>query len=665
MNWYHCAQPTYEDIDILEAWNPTPDEEQALRPAPGTPAPRAPQLMVPLFPRRPKTPSRKASSSSSTAPPKLLTKRYLSTDCWRYGVMLFCDVSTLLRLHVVCTQLRQVLNDPAFVVEWQTACWYLQTRGCVCERNLFYLDVCQYLDFAFDCLGITSTRVSDVALKSTGRTANLDYATRIPLPHVDPRRAPRCFASGLLDVWMENWIVPMPRMLFVPVEDTQVHSGGHGDPFWLDHHPVPEQDGEESETPAQTARRGLAQPPPTHFVRTGPDLVQAYESDCRSVGRDPHDPVQDNDDCLGYHATRWARRRLYETAVGIQTYPLHLCLRRSDLVGRAYRSGMEHLESLFLPVQRSLTAHTDGDIQMLTHTGPIYFHPVRYNNESGDFQNWALATLAVTQGVYQHAWFDSVQHTLQRLDDFARTLAMEVEQDLPMYRMCDRWCHLHRRVFLGEAAWPPDPRFPDGSTQPTDRAARQQQRDQAALDVMYDPHYASYNRLLNRMAERNDNLLGADEDGILMLPPYSSHYRYLSDLLGDRERYFAHQRTEATLMHELRELMRLTDYIVRFSMTIGPMTDPLTEMRRFRCLEAYLGAGTSLLMFAPSFRRVPSWRPSEHTLLTAAGRVPRMNLQSNHRFRRYLRFLNRRTLFYVPDPHLPADAYPTEIAPRS
>ena len=679
MNFYHCAQPTYEDLELMEGaewreWDvedlpmpeiPSPPEQEDDRewqklqaemnenvddtpstPAPGTPAPRQPSggVIVPLFPnRREKEAAKKKKTTKKIVvkPPQPSTKRYLSLDAWRYGVLLFCDVSTLLRLNATCSQIRKVLNEPSFVVEWQTACWYLKERPCRCERNVFYLDVSLFLDFAWDALEVRSSRLSDVALKSTGRTLNMDIAHQVPLPHVDPRKSPRCFLPGLLDIWYENWIVPVPRMTFVSVEETQVFVPvGNRDPFWMEHHAVPEVDPkEEEETLAQQLSREIITPQhplPTGFLQTGPDLVKAYTMECELVHRDPHDPAQDNEDCLGYHAVRWARRRLYETAVGVQTYPLQLCLRRSDLVGRAYRSGLQHLDLLFLPIQRSRTGHGDGDIQLLAHRGPIYFHPVRYNNEAGDFAVWALSTLALTQGLYVHAWFDSVHHVMQRMDDFVRTLALEVQEDMPMYRMCDRWNHLHRRIYLGEAAMP----LQQDETQPTNTLERQQKRDQAALDLMYDTHYSPYNRLIGGMATRGDEVMNAG-----FWAPYTTHYGYLTDLLPDPTRHFANQRTEAMLVYELRELMRVMDYIVRFSLTVGPMTDPVTEMRRFRCLEAYLGAGTALLMFAPSFRRIGSWRPSDgNDHLTS--QVPRINLQHNHRFRHYLRFLNERTLFY-------------------
>lgn len=680
MDFYGCAQPTYEDLDLTGAEWVThsvveplladePRDDETTRP--GAPAPRSLATMSSrctplLFPGRHRSAARKMRGKAVPYP----TKRYLSPDVWRYSVLLFCDVSTLLRLNATCRQLRAVLNDPTFIVEWQTACWFLKRRGCRCERNLFYLDVTTFLSFAWDALNLTSSRQSDVALKSAGRCVNLELAPRIRLPYLDPTKQPTCFMPGLLDIWYENWLVPMPRMLSVPVEDAHV-GGPWTDAFWEHHHPIPDSDddGSESEEGSEAQHHEASHPPPAPgFVSIGPDLVAAYEADCAEHHRDPHDPAQDNAECLGYHAVRWARRRMYESAVGVQVYPLSVCLRRNQMVGRAYRNGASHLGMLFLPTERRHLGQADAEIQMLTHTGLVYFHPVRYNNEAGDFVPWALSTLALLQGLYRHAWFDSVHHILRRLDEFTRDLAREVQEDMPLHRMAERWQHLHRRVFLGEAAipqwhvggaWPGQPLIQE-DTEPLDTAReRRQQQDQAALDLLYDPHYAPYNRILGRMAEREDCFFDATVGA-----PYSRHYPYLTELLGDPARHFAAQRTEATLVEELRELMRLSDYVVRFAITVGPQTDRMTELRRYRCLNCYLGVGTSLLLFAPSFRRVPSWRPSEGGR-TLATDVPRVNLQHNHRFRKYLRFLNRRTLFYVSEPLMPAEEWDTEVNPRS
>lgn len=697
--YFNCAQPTYEQLELDGDWdlNETEDllnealeeesPERRRRPPPGSPAPRAlvplfrSPLTVPLFPGRSRR--RSAREVASGRRPMPSTKRYLSPDVWRYTLLFFCDVSTLLRLHATCRQLRAMVGDPEFVTEWQDQAWFLKRRGCRCPRNTFYLDVSQFLEFAWDCLDITSSRTSEVALRSVGRCVSHELAKKVPLGvYLDPRKSPRCFLPGLMDIWYENWILPVPRMVSVPVESTQVRVPlGERSEFWLDHHPVPEAEDDEDGTPeqkrvAERLARGEG-PLDANFQSLGPDMVTAYETDCAGCGRDPHDPMQDNADCLGYHAVRYARRRMYESAVGIQTYPLNLCLRRSDMTGRAYRRGTAFLETLFLPIHRSLIDQTvifqNEGVQLLPHNGPIYFQPVRYTNEAGDFVPWALSTIAFLEGVYRHAWFDSCHHIIRRMGEFARDLAREVQADMPMFRMAERWNHLHRRVFLGEAAipnWHAGGAFPEQQQQhpfvvPQDAhtqslsSDRRSRQDQAALHLMYDPHYQSLNRIIGRMAEREhlywDSQLGS---------PYPGHYPYLIELLTDEGRSFAGQRTESMLVQELRELMHVTDYITRFAMSIAPLTDPLTETRRFRCLSVYLGAGTSLVMFAPSFRRMPSWRPSEGHR-TVANEIPRVNLQANHRFRRYLRFLNRRTLFHVPDPIYPPEAYVQEVNPRA
>lgn len=664
MDFYGCAQPTYEQLELDGVWNDIVAEERPQRPAPGTPAPRDLNLFVPLFPSRRSSSRRSAAAVASGTCPPPSAKRYLSPDVWRFHVLYFCDVSTLLQLHATCSQIRAMIEAVQFVVDWQTQAWYLERR-CPCDRNLFYLKVGQFLEFAWDCLEIPNSRASDVALRACGRCVNMELAPRIPVPYLDPRNSPRCFLPGLLDIWYEHWIVPVPRMTFVRVEDCNVRAPlTTNSPFWLDHHPVPETDPEEGDTPEQRAQIGVV--PPTHFQVLGPDLVTAYEQDCATVHRDPHDPAQDNAECLGYQAVRWARRRMYETAVGVQTYPLHLCLRRSDLTGRAYRSGMAYLETQFAPVNRPPTPHAGfpaNGLGILPHNGALYFHPVRYNNEAGDFVPWALSMLALQQGIYRHAWFDGCHHVLSRMDEFVRELANEVQADLPMYAMAERWHHLHRRAFLGETAQVSTTALDDIATETIPHAERRARQDQWALDLMYNPHYATYNRVIGRYAEREhlywDSQLGS---------PYPGHFPYLTELLGDAVRAFAGHRTEAMLVAELREMIRVSDYIVRFALTVGPLTDPVTELRRYRCLNAYLGAATSLIMFAPSFRRVPSWR---RTASAASGprmlshEIPTVNLQHNHRYRRYLRWLNRRTLFYVPDPTYPPESYRSEVNPRS
>lgn len=659
LNFYGLTQPGYDEWDILEPLTEDNIEMPDLmddaillppstRPPPGSPAPRP----VPVGDGAPVRSALEVAASGHALRP--YTTRYLSPDVWRYRVLPFCDIATLLRLNQTCHQIRATLNDPHFVVEWQEQAWFLRQRGCFCERNQFYLDVGQFLDFGWDCVGIESSRQSEIALKSMGRCTNLELAPTARLSRVDPREATECFGPGLLDIWYENWLVPMPRMVYVPVENA-LPVGPVPSAFWRHCHAVPEEEARADDETEETdwlevpiqARPGADRD--TYFFSVeDSDLVDQYFEDCKRTGRDPHDPAQDNLDCLGYRANRWARRRLYETAVGIQTYPLVHCIRRSELLGRAQRDGVDYMDNLFLPAQRSFWGRGDNECVMMQHRGPIYFHPVRYNNEKDDFVPWALSTLCVLQAVHQNAWFDSIHYIIQRVDDFARQTANDLEAVFPFHRLAERWDYLHRVCWLGETAHPRASRT--RYTTPAEaldaHAERKKDQDQKALDLLYDPQYITQNRWMNHKLDlwKRGSVLAAS---------------YMTDLLPDNHRHYAAQRNEATLVHELRQLLHVTDYIVKFVNYVGPLTDRVSEMCRTRNLSIYLGVGTSLLMFSPAFQRTPSWEPNA-PVTSVGSRIPRINLQHNHRFRKYLRFLNRRTLFYATEPLLPADQWRQE-----
>jgi len=138
---------------------------------------------------------------------------------------------------------------------------------------------------------------------------------------------------------------------------------------------------------------------------------------------------------------------------------------------------------------------------------------------------------------------------------------------------------------------------------------------------------------------------------------------YLVGLLPDPTRGFPAQRNDLMLVHEIHHLMHLTSYVVEFAVAVGPLTDRLTETRRRRSLKEFLGAGTSMLMFAPGWKRTPSWKPhgTGHAYDLAQ---PRINLHHNHRYQSYLAFLNQRALFYVPDPCLDAVDFPWDVSFR-
>ena len=75
--------------------------------------------------------------------------RALDYNTWRYIVLPYCDLGSLLRVAWTCTTLRNIVQHPSFVVEWQTQCWYLY-RDCCCDRNQFYQQVTPWCPFVYD-----------------------------------------------------------------------------------------------------------------------------------------------------------------------------------------------------------------------------------------------------------------------------------------------------------------------------------------------------------------------------------------------------------------------------------------------------------------------------------------------------------------------------------
>ena len=157
-------------------------------------------------------------------PPKQRGLMDIGMQALRYHVLLYCDHSTLLRVNWVNRALRAVCNMPEFVHEWQDAAWFLRVRGCRCDRNLFMLDLGAFIDFGWDCNGIDNVRKAEIALRAVGRSpalyTNALYRATQRLPYLDPSVQWKCFSAGILDTWFENILVPVPRMLDLPVEDT-------------------------------------------------------------------------------------------------------------------------------------------------------------------------------------------------------------------------------------------------------------------------------------------------------------------------------------------------------------------------------------------------------------------------------------------------------------
>lgn len=636
-------------------------------------------------------------------------------EMWCFGILLFCDLPSLLRLNWTCTGLRRVLNNPFYVQWWQSHAWFLKASGCGCARGVFYLNLRRFPDFVYDCKGLKTLRDMEVAMRSVGRSMDM-YVDPLRdvhgVPWLDPNRRPECFTGGLLHCWLSYLLIPMPRMLPCPIEDAH-------DPsrmpvlwrtslrfpeedvqeyqerrFWGAFHSVPEvgedphaaetvivaedwspngpeaevsgaddTDTEASEASPVRGASSLEPLPPT--ITTvwpahqgpekqnqplspgtwapvngfgdvpSPDLVVDWKHRCECEGADYLDPAYDDAAAHGSAAVRWARHLLYDTPVGVQSYPHTLCVRRSQLCGRAYRDGVDYIEHLYLPARRTAstsTAYEPDEVRLMMHKGLAYFHPIRYENERGDFCNWVLSTIAVMQSVQQYLWYDSVNVVIRRVVECAAELAMEVQNDMSPSRLAQRWGELQRSCFFNEATWPPVPDTP--------QAERQRMRNAKALDLIFHHTFVENNRHMSRYVE-------AIHHGSAI----ASTRGYLLSLVPESGRMHAGQRSEQTLYRELNDAIRTLVYVTLFATSVGPMTDHLTEQRRYQQMSSWLGCTASLLLFAPSWERPLTWTPSA-TGTSASCRVPHIVLEHNHRFQDLLLFLNRRTLYYHPEPHI-------------
>lgn len=549
-----------------------------------------------------------------------------SKEVWRYHIIPNSDLLSLIRLSWTCRTLYYMLNDPAVVVEWQTRCYYLE-RECCCPRNLFYFKPHLYCEFTYDVnLDLTSQWESDQRLMACGRsvmqlmTACVNPQGWQAVPPLDPLRVNReQFTAGLFQSYMEDMIVPAPRMLFVPVEHSRIYGQAHvrcvGETqeaferrrYWRNFHEITD------EKPTTTD---------SGFILSARiDMVDAYVQRCKLEGRDPHDPADDSD-CEGHHSAQWARRCMYETPVGVQSYPLELCLRREQLVGnQAQQSGVDYIDRLFVPLRRY-----NRDQIVLDHRGPIYFSGVRYENERGDFVNWAMSMYALQHGIYSHLWLDSCNRFMDILHSHVMQLAREVEDDMPIQRLIPRWTYLEHSVHC--------PKRNSGGNCGAynhDTNTAELRRDKEARALMRHPGYEVYNHLVHN----------AVRDGYQWDHPFNQEY--LVGLIPGG--VYHYQRTETQICGDIRNLLELTSYITEFAMLIGPRVGPDTLRLRNTTLNIYLRAGFSLIAFAPTWRRDYSWKPSRAGILTSMG-LPALDVTKNHRMLRYLNFLNRRTLYY-------------------
>lgn len=582
-------------------------------------------------------------------------------EVWRYHILLYCDLMSLLRVNWLNRRLRQLLNTAEFVVEYQSVCWYLQPRYCACKRNLFYLDASQFLDFSYDYSGIPDSEdtpevctVRDVSqyLRRIGRTPDMLVQSfqrsggnlREPLvvSEIDPRTSP-AYTEGFTKMWIDASIIPMPRVVDHPVEDRRVQDAARlmNDRlptetleehehriFWREFHEVTDEMVYEVEIHKTLGREHREH----GFRPAGPDLVEEWKDYCQMTGANPHDPLYDDEECRGFRCIRWARSKMHESAVGGGSYPLELCLHRDDLRRTAGRLGVDYLDRMYVHLNRYRGGSPEWNT--IGHRGVLYFMGVRYENESEDFSNWALNTQALMHGVYAHMWLDALVNWTRLLMQHLHALASQAEEDLRFSGLQLRWRYLHSLCFAGPSVRPPNEPY-------TQRA---KDRDQAAVHLIFNNHFLEENRYLSNLVEHGDAWTNVGDIG-----QRSRHF--LTGLLEHYDHPTPNHRTESQRVQDAYRLIRFAEYLTDFAEYVGPRVDDRTLVTRRRALRIYLSSFVSLVAFGPGWKRTYHWKPSR-TNETTHWHVPHINLQHNHRFRRYLDFCNRRALHYHPDPSL-------------
>lgn len=579
-------------------------------------------------------------------------------DVWRYHILLFCDLMSLLRINWLNRGLRNLLNSVSFVTEYQASCYYLAPRYCQCERNIFYLNLSAFLDFANDwCGDTTSTAMAPVhnvgdldrVLRHYGRTPAMlvqscqrtgNPPTQDPLParHLDPATSP-LFTEGFTKMWVDSSIIPVPRVMNHPVEcrrvvstqsmgpgrwDTESLSDYNKRVFWRDSHEVTDEMMYEWEI----GRNPRDVTPPSQLLHgykesdEGDRLAKWLEY-CAERGWDPYNPLVDNDDCDGFRCIRWARDCMFDTAVGgTGAYPMDLCLHRDDLSKSAYRLGVDYIDRLFVPLDRY--RGTEFDWNTLGHQGTLYVTGVRYENAPDDFVPWVLSTQALLNSVYAHTWLDGLAQWTRMVLEHVRHLAIQIEEDMGYNGLCRRWRFLQSLCFVGPSIHPNQVVY----------SKEDRNRDQTAIHLLYSRHHHEANRYLSSVVENDDH------DG-----------RYMTTLVEQYSQPTPNHRTETQRVHDARRLVGLLEYVTDFSEFVAPKVDVRTRRLRRRAFELFLSASVSLLMFSPGWKRMYHWKPSL-THLQIGWRIPHIDPRHNHRFQALLDYCNRRTLYYHPDPSL-------------
>lgn len=582
-----------------------------------------------------------------------------TNELWRYHVLPYCSLASLLRLAWTCQGLRDILNDPAFVVEWQSACWYMY-RECLCGRNLFYLHMPQYCSFAYDYSPILDSQwEARIRLRELGRSPHMHMLahtldrgqssslTRIAR-HCDPLRQHDEFHPGVFQSWVETLIIPMPRMVAVRVEDTLLpprnepraehESQAEYDQrlYWRNFHDVNEavalqRNGRVLPSGfVPFAYRDVQLPGILSMVSSeaqgSVDVLGRYVQRCRREGRDPYDPM-DDPECEGHQAAQWARNRMYGSLLGNLGYPLELCLRREELdPPYAHVNGVDYMERLFITVDK-IHPHATT----IEHRGAVYFHPVRYTNERGDAVNWILATWACENAVYHHVWFDVIYQFLEMISRYTEQLAREIEEDTCREAVCERWqriAHLHGCTHC------------TGPLAHYHRLGEDGERDLRALHFTQNSTYGAH---FHRIACMIRHWTALQRESPALVANSPNHW-----LSGFVPQHIAHRsahRNEAQLVRDTDTMLEVLSFVTEFGEHLGRRMGSETEATRRRTLQRYLATGFSVVAFSPTWKREPSWKPSRTSEWGPLG-TPKPLANQNHRYNEYLEFLNRRSLYY-------------------
>lgn len=551
-------------------------------------------------------------------------------ELWRYHILLFCDPLSMIKLSWVNRVLRRQLNEPRFIVEWQTHCYYM-ARECKCERNLFYLQLESYCEFAwewnFDLERVSEVNhVLEMYRREVWRHQVYPAMQTLPLPAFPGEAKDDWFACNAIQSWIENLIVPMPRMVYVPVEctriqridwnDRMIHQGNatstplteeqyRDRKFWRYVHKV--------DTNGPVPPAGFE--PWDAYVLTDRDPLELFVEHCNQANRDPLDPADDPDG-EGYRTCQMLRQAMYTTGLGEQAYPFDLCLRPDELFGNAKHLGVEFMDRLFLPSHLGTTQ----DHMMIDHRGPVYFDGVRYNNESGDLVPWALSTLSVCYTVYNTVWRDAAHQFVFGLDTHLRTIAMQFEAVFPLTRM-------HRQIEQIEHLMICSGCQNHPSTDPNQAA-----RTEAMRQFWREGEYRQFNDLIKTRVNH-------------MTSMRMDNHHYVTEILPMLPMGY---RNEKPLVRDIYELMEWADYISHLSLVMGPTMSPESQCTMMHTLRTYLAMGASLLAFAPTFKRAQHHRPSRSNEILPPI-PPRIEISNNHRFQWYLKFLNARTCYYQPE----------------